>query len=390
MPPALCATRARWRAPLWLAQWWSRAGGAAALCRASLVCTSLRVDDGRGLAPWQHWTDVLSSQGMARRRSSTGATAAATPPAGLAAHAAQARAQELLKERARLLREVQKKQRQLEQVRLQASREAQEAFSKMAPIVERQRALAAQLEALFAELLAKGRLSARAHNQIARLRRSLELQGLLAESEQEDEESDDDPWSEAEPRGNEQAPPRRSSQAKSHAAASQPEHPGARQVGQERRSLREIFRSLARAIHPDQARQDSERERRTEVMKQVTRAYEEGDLARLVELESAWQSQQSVADGGDPELRCRELERLNRELLDQLREVTRELRDAKRDLRDAALSHPPEELVELASLELDDVEGICELLRRFRDGKITLSDLTHGPLPRPRRRRKRA
>jgi len=123
-------------------------------------------------------------------------------------------------------------------------------------------------------------------------------------------------------------------------------------------------------------------------MKQVTRAYEEGDLARLVELENAWQSQQSLAESGDPELRCRELERLNRELLDQLREVTRALRDAKRDLREAALHQPPDELVELASLELDDVAGVCELLRRFRDGKISLGDLTHGPLP-PRRRRKR-
>lgn len=324
---------------------------------------------------------------MARRRSTLGAPTAAAP-SGLAAHAAQTRAQELLKERARLLREVQKKQRQLAQVTTDAAREAQVAFSKMAPIFERQRALAAELEALFAELLAEGRLSARARKQVARLRRALELEGLLPESEEDVGSPDDDEWTDAEPRPGTQPPPRSSSRTKQQAAPGPSEHPGARQVGQERRSLREIFRSLARAVHPDQARQDVERERRTEVMKQVTRAYEEGDLARLVELENAWQSQQSLADGGDPELRCRELERLNRELLDQLREVTRALRDAKRDLREAALQQPPDALVELASLELDDVAGVCELLRRFRDGKISLRDLTHGPLP-PRRRRKR-
>ena len=148
--------------------------------------------------------------------------------ASLAMHAARARERELLKERARLLREVQKKQRQLQQVEIQASREAQEAFMRMAPIVERQRALAAELESLFAELLVKGRLSARAHKQVARLRRSLELQGLLAESEGGAEESnEDEPWTDTEPPGGRQAPPHRSTQGKQRAGG-EPDHPGAR------------------------------------------------------------------------------------------------------------------------------------------------------------------
>ena len=343
---------------------------------------------------------------MARRRSPASprkAPAAPKTEQGLAPHAKSLRVQELLKERSRLLRDVQKKQAQLERLKEQASRQAQEAHLKMAPIVERQLRLSTELEALFEELLRPGRLQARARKEVERLRRMLELQGLLGPFDEDDEDDEDDDGDEdldeedlneifgrrKEARGS----PRPSSGP--HRPAERPPTtvPGASQVGQERRSLRDIFRNLARAIHPDQARQDSERERRTELMKQATRAYEDGDLARLVELESAWQSEKALDESGDPEVRCRELERINRELLTQLRDVTRQLRDAKYDLRDATMALPPDELVELANAELDDMEAICEHVRRFRDGKISLQDLAYGPLPRqrsqPRKRRKR-
>jgi hypothetical protein len=149
----------------------------------------------------------------------------------------------------------------------------------------------------------------------------------------------------------------------------------AKQVGQSRRSLRELFRSLARAIHPDQARHDDDRLQRTEVMKELTRAYEDGDLARLLELEAAWQGEQAVAETGDAALRCEELERANRELLKQVRQVTRELRDAKREAREESRGLPPHELIERANFELAALAELCAWLQRFRDGKMTLSEL---------------
>lgn len=327
---------------------------------------------------------------MARRRGKA-RTPTATPQAAgeaaLAPHSAQARASELLKERERLLREIQKKQRQLEQVKRRASEAADQAVSRMAPLIQRQRELSNELAALFEQLLGKERLSARARSQLLRLRRSLELQGLLDPSLEPDDQEPDDAETEHDHEYRHHRADGDAGPSARPRAERGPEVAGASQAGQQRRSLRDIFRSLARAVHPDQARREDDRERRTEVMKQVTRAYEDGDLARLIELEGAWQREQALTESGDPEQRCAELTRLNRELLNQLREVTRQLRDAKRDLADAEDSSPSDELVELANLELDDVEGMCELLRRFRDGKISISDLTHGPIPRPRRRR---
>jgi hypothetical protein len=325
---------------------------------------------------------------MARRRPPARSSAEAS--AELAPHASSARAEELSKERARLLREVQKKQRQLEEVRARTRQLADEAVARMEPLLLRQRRLAEELERLFEELLSGPGLTARARRQLSRLRRALELQGVL-EPRYDDEDGEGGEDEESPPFQHDWHHPGRDGAhgERRGPGAAPPEVAGARQVGQQRRSLRDIFRSLARAVHPDQARQEDERVRRTEVMKQVTRAYEDGDLARLIELETAWQGERALSDGGDPELRCQELSRLNRELLAQLRDVTRDLRDAKRDLLEAEEAHPADEVLALAQLELDDLEGVCELLRRFREGRVSVSDLVDGPLP-PRRKRRRA
>jgi ketosteroid isomerase-like protein len=296
----------------------------------------------------------------------------APAPAGLTQHEATRRAEALLRERARLLRETRKKQRQLDEVRLRADRDAHEVLSKTAPLIERHRQLRSQLAVLFDQLLAESHGSTRARRRLLGIRSSLELQGLLSP------QSDDTGASEH-PRERQPEPTSAKRRHRVHLGSRPPEVAGARQVGQERRSLKELFRSLARAVHPDQARHDADRVRRTEVMKDVTRAYEDGDLARLLELEDTWQIERPPVEGSDPVLGCRELERVNRELLQQIRELTRRLRDAKREAREASHGVPPDEVVERAGRELDELQVVHDFLCRFRDGKLTLSELSRGP-----------
>jgi hypothetical protein len=311
----------------------------------------------------------------AARPPSAGPAAAA---AGLALHEAATRLQALLRERARLLREVQKKKLYLERAREQAARAATAAVTVMAPLIQRHDALTAELSALFAELLAPGRISVRARKQVEKLRQLLVLQGILSAGESG--VLDSEPPAVDEPaREQRRDPPRGARAGAKHAPGPAPEVAGAEQVGQQRRSLRELFRSLAKAVHPDQARHDDDRERRTEVMKEVTRAYEDGDLARLLELESSWQSEQSVSDAGDSIARCRELERINRELLDQVRRLTRQTRDLKRDALEAAMGLSPVELAEQASRELDELDEICRFIEKLRDGRMTAAELARGP-----------
>jgi len=278
-----------------------------------------------------------------------------------------------------LLREVQKKKLYLERAREQASRAAAAAVAVMAPLIQRHDALIAELGALFAELLTPGRISARARKQVEKLRQLLVLQGILSAGESSVLDSEP-PAVEDEPtRQQRRDRPRAARAGAKHVPGPATEVAGAEQVGQQRRSLRELFRSLAKAVHPDQARHDDDRERRTEVMKEVTRAYEDGDLARLLELESSWQSEQSVSDAGDSIARCRELERVNRELLDQVRRLTRQTRDIKREALEAAMGLSPDELAEQAGRELDELDEICRFVEKLRDGRMTAAELARGP-----------
>jgi hypothetical protein len=292
------------------------------------------------------------------------------PPPGLARHEAaaraDARANALQQERDRLLREVKKKKLQLERVRERLSEEAATATARMAPLVRRHSALVTELARLFGELLVPGGAPPRAQKYLARLRRLLELRGVLAPRDDELEAPDA------------QTTPHESRGRARPATA--PEVSGAGQVGQARRSLRELFRSLVKNLHPDQARHDAERERRTQVMKEVTRAYEDGDMARLLELESDWQAEQALSDRLDAETRCRVLEQANRELLDQVRRLTRELRDLKREGTEASFGLAPDALLSRAARELDELEEICRFVESFHDGKLSVSDLERGPV----------
>ncbi len=314
---------------------------------------------------------------MPRPRSTVKAPAA---PTGLALHEAAARVPLLLRERARLLREIQKKKLQLSRSKEQSSRDARESVTRISPLMQRHRQLLRALGRVFAELLSEGRLATRARKQVEKLRRSLELRGVLPpvdERPEEDEPGDDSAADEPHQhdRARETPPPRKADRREPQGWTQEPQVASAKQVGQTRRSLRELFRALARAIHPDQTRNEADRLQRTELMKELTRAYEDGDLARLIELEAAWQGSQALDGTGDAALRCRELEGFNRELLKQVRQLTRELRDAKRDARDESRGLAPEELVERARLELAALAELCSWLERFRDGKMTLSEL---------------
>jgi hypothetical protein len=323
---------------------------------------------------------------MARRRRVASASLPlfeSAPVTGLRLHAVGERLGALLKQRERLLADVKRKQAQLEAVNAQAEAAAQAAAAQMAPIIGRFEGLRAEIAAVFGELLAPGRLAARARKKVAEVHRSLMAQGLvsplapdLADTEgAAGSEFDDGAMFES---FDFDAPPFAEGRRQEARVASAPQHgqtPG-------RDSLRSLFKRLALAVHPDRAQHESDRERRTEAMKEATRAYEDGDLARLVELEKAWQNGAQAPGSADEDARrCAELEQTLRELNRQSRALTAELRDLRRQVREDMLDVPVEQVVAGAEGELKDLERIRDFARDFRDGKITLAKFLEGPEP---------
>lgn len=92
------------------------------------------------------------------------------------------------------------------------------------------------------------------------------------------------------------------------------------------KSLREVYRKLASALHPDREPDASERERKTTLMQQVNQAYEKNDLLRLLELQLELEHIDQHALNGINEER---LAHYNQILKEQLGELDQEIRDVE-------------------------------------------------------------
>lgn len=159
-------------------------------------------------------------------------------------------------------------------------------------------------------------------------------------------------------------------------------------------SVRGVFRKLAEALHPDKVQAEEEKERRTEVMKEITRAYQDGDLARLLELERTWMVGGQLAFASEEvdeiERRLATQERTNEALRTQLDELTWELKDLRRSSQAELFSHaeraakgmgmtPVEWMVQDTSAQLEQLRELVGFVTSYRDGQIDLEAFLSGP-----------
>ncbi|MFH5252724.1 molecular chaperone DnaJ [Burkholderia semiarida] len=96
------------------------------------------------------------------------------------------------------------------------------------------------------------------------------------------------------------------------------------------KSIREIYRKLASALHPDRETDPQEQQRKTVLMQRVNRAYEKGNLLQLLELQLEIEQIDRRAIDGLGEAR---LTRYNGILEDQLRELDQEIVHVENDFR---------------------------------------------------------
>jgi hypothetical protein len=270
----------------------------------------------------------------------------------------------------RLLGKVAARKRALERLADDVQRLGARMAHEFGPVVAEMQSLSAEIHGLFAELLAPGQLPRRAHKQVAAVYEELRDMGGLPPP--------------LPPDGEEPLPPLEN--AGGFSASRRPGHSAPID------GIRDVYRRLATAIHPDKVVDEDEKAHRTEVMKQVTVAYGNGDLARLLELERTW----AVAAGrghstDDIERRAAEVERLNAELRAQLTRLDRELRVLRRSphgamAKDLAANRrnggedPLATLAQGAQEELAHLRTMRDHIRSFRDRKISLAAFLDGPV----------
>ena len=145
--------------------------------------------------------------------------------------------------------------------------------------------------------------------------------------------------------------------------------------------LKRMFRDVAKAIHPDRARDDAARYRRHSLMAEANRAYAERDEDRLRLILHAWQRSPDAVVGDAPEAHALRLRRRMAELDDRLVGIEVEFTD----LRDSAIGHLKRRIDETRTQGWDlFAEMIREVNREIRRASARLATLrrTAGAPPR--------
>jgi hypothetical protein len=320
------------------------------------------------------------------------ATARVSPPATgqLELRETSSRLVALLRERQKLLANVTRKKGKLE--KLLAALEAQHAqMAQLAraaqPLIAQGLAIDREIHGLFATILAKSSLKRKDRRLIQELYGMMQDQGILTprlSPDDDDFEFDNVCGQKSADFPTGEFPPSPDPTAESPSAR--------RSAGSTATAIRELFRRLASAIHPDKVQDADSRKARTEAMKEVTRAYQDGDLARLLELEKVWLAGAAPDPGNDEdetERRCSSLEQTNRELRCQLKELDAKMRELKRSAPAefaTALGlggrHGEAQVSGLQSSLEHDVETLRktrEFVQSFADGKITCAEFVAGP-----------
>ena len=163
--------------------------------------------------------------------------------------------------------------------------------------------------------------------------------------------------------------------AKRRAAASSQQR--AKQAEEASQSVRDVYRRLASALHPDREPDPAPRARKTRLMQQANQAYEQGNLLALLELQL--QAEQIDAAHLATETRQR-LEHYVTVLQEQRAELQSETRRLESSFRDATGLPPgsglqPRKADRMISSEAQRLRGDLLSLRRQTRALLEVEDL---------------
>jgi predicted DNA binding CopG/RHH family protein len=247
--------------------------------------------------------------------------------------------------------------------------------------------LDAEIHALFTEVLTTRKLGKQTQKNIESLYRSLQMGGIISYKAIDEEEDDDDELDELfedhDSQNNHQSRHYWESERDSESPA----------VGRtdESRKIRQTFLRLAEIFHPDKVKDNETQMSHTEIMKEINKAYQEGDLARLLEIERKYEVGESIDNNSEDDLtrRCKNIEQQNEILKTQYENLKRELRLAKNtpegtmvaDYKKAAKQgiDAVELMIETIESQTKIVVEIRDFVKDFKDKKISIKEFLAGP-----------
>ena len=289
----------------------------------------------------------------------------------------------LEKEHQSLLKQIKKKRTELNNFVEKMRSLATEVFQRVSPNMKKMAELDTEIHGLFTEILTTRKMGKQTQKNIQSLYRSLQMGGIISykatqEDQQLEELSENDNFQE-----NHQSRQYWEAEINSESPT----------VGKtdESRKVRQIFLRLAEIFHPDKVKDSQTQMTNTEIMKEINKAYQEGDLARLLEIERQHEVGEIIDNNSEDDLtrRCKNIEQQNQLLKNQYEKLKQELRLAKNtpegsmvaDYKKAAKQGVDciELMLETIQSQTKIVAEIRDFVKDFKDKKITIKEFLAGP-----------
>lgn len=323
---------------------------------------------------------------------SVSSASAKVPTNSLALSSLHIRLETLEKEHQWLLKQIKKKRTEQKNFLEQMRSVATEIQSRCTSCFQKMASLDEEIHTLFDDILTKRKLGKQTKKNVEQVYRSLQVAGIISvklnftgdDSENFFELEDDDDVSSAENENGDRY---------GDNSQEYQEVPQDFSVGKtgESKKIRQTFLRLAEIFHPDKVTDGDIQMRHTEIMKEINKAYQEGDLARLLEIEQLHQVEESFSIECEDDLtrQCKKLEQHNEFLKSQYENLKSELRLAKNTEEGQMVSgfrkavregiDPISQMVEQVESEIEVISSICNFVKDFRDKKITIKQFLNGP-----------
>ncbi len=334
---------------------------------------------------------------MRRSQVSSPSTTSSTESLGLSSFHERHRILE--EEHQWLLKQIKRKRSELKNFLDQMRSIATQIFQQATPLSQKMIALDAEIHKLFEEILTTKKLGKKSRQDITEVYHSLQLAGIVSTKFDDDDELDEvfsdssSDYFNTEPEAdffNHDKNDRHSDQEHSDNffEENQRKDPESRQI-------RQTFLKLAALFHPDKVTDQETQMHHNEIMKEVNRAYQEGDIARLLEIEKQHHLQEDIdlknTTKSEIERLCLRREKDNQLLKTQYENLKRELRLTRktpegeivkdyRACKKQGIDAVAEMILELEA-QVKQIENIRNFVRDFRDKKTTIKEFLKGPMP---------
>jgi hypothetical protein len=313
------------------------------------------------------------------------------PTTSLALSSVHIRIETLDKERQWLLKQIKRKRTELnnfvEQMRSLATDILQQcavSFQKLADIDQ-------EIHALFAEIFASRKFNKQTQKDIEGIYRTLQLAGVITPKpvgqheditgdEQDEDDQQEHNYHRASPEADE---PYEKTQT--------PLGFSPRNKNDVSRNIRQTFLNLAAIFHPDKVKDGETQMRYTEIMKEINKAYQEGDLARLLEIERQHDIGKFIDSNSEDDLsrKCTRLEQENELLRSQYVNLKQELALVKKTPEGAMVADCRKAkkvgvdaislMVKQVESEIEIIASIRDFVQDFHERKMTIKEFLCGP-----------